>query len=202
MAYTAIGFDWGGVLNGEVGSIIREQTLKLLDVTAEEYDAAYFSHNKAVQKGDITWNELWRLVLTDIDRLDKLDQIIDFNRNSQKDMPNFKVHSLVDRLRTNGYKIGLLSNNSTERADELRKTGFDKHFDVFHISAETGLVKPDPAAFRLLADELRVPLSELIFIDDTPRSLSTAYECGYTPILFTDYDSLVAQLQQLGVNTN
>jgi hypothetical protein len=42
----------------------------------------------------------------------------------------------------------------------------------------------------------------MIFIDDSERSLSTAEQCGYTPILFTGYDELVEQLNSLHVNIN
>ena len=87
MTTKAIGFDWGGVLNGKPGKAFSE------DANADDL--------------------------------------------------NQDVLDLVYKLRGNGYRVGLLSNNSHEKADEMRQSGLDKHFDAFDISAETGLVKPE-----------------------------------------------------------
>ena len=67
--------------------------------------------------------------------------------------------------------------------------------------AVTGFVKPVQKAFTHLADELGAPINELIFIDDTPKSLSSALEVGFTPILFTGYEQLLNDLANLGINT-
>lgn len=112
---------------------------------------------------------------------------------------NQNVLDLVDKLHNLGYRTGLLSNNSREKASMMRAEGLDSHFDVFHISAETGYVKPEPEAFSYLADELGVDLNELVFIDDSENSLSTAADCGYTPILFESYDQLARELTELGI---
>lgn len=195
----AVGFDWGGVLNGQPGYVFGQQIEKLLQISTERYQSAYFSHNKKANRGEITWDELWRLVLSDLGMLSKLPEVLVLNAKSQEKSPNHEVLTLVDTLRMNGYKTGLLSNNSIERAEILRSEGLDKHFDAFHISAETGYVKPEPKAFLHLADELDVLPHQLVFIDDTPRSLSTAKEIGYKPLLFTKYSVLLEDLSKLGV---
>lgn len=196
---TAVGFDWGGVLNGKPGTVFFEDMLALLEVDSVTYNTAYFSHNKKANRGDIFWDELWYLVLNDLGKLDKYDDVLTLNAKSQANAPNHEVLALVDRLRANGYRLGMLSNNSVERADILRHEGLDKHFDVFHISAETGLVKPEPEAFLRFANDLEVPMNELVFIDDMKKSLSKAGECGYTPILFENYTKLVDDLKKLGI---
>ncbi len=81
----------------------------------------------------------------------------------------------------------------------MREKGLDKHFDVFHISAETALVKPEPDAFKHLANELGVEIKELVYIDDSEKSLSTSKECGFTPVLFESYEQLVNDLTRLDV---
>ena len=106
---------------------------------------------------------------------------------------------LVDEIRAAGYKTGLLSNTTLEGGADMRRQGLDQHFDVFHISAETKLMKPQPAAFKHFADDLGVELAELIFIDDAEKSLSTAAECGFTPIFFKGRAELREQLQEIGI---
>ncbi len=75
----------------------------------------------------------------------------------------------------------------------------DKHFDVFLVSAEIGYVKPSAEAFKMLAENLGIKLSELVFIDDTQNSLSLSGEIGFQPILFKNYDCLVNELILLGI---
>ena len=41
-----------------------------------------------------------------------------------------------------------------EMGKRIRELNIDKHFDVFHISAETKLVKPEIKAFNKLNSEV------------------------------------------------
>jgi len=199
MKYKAVGFDYGGVIKGVPGSFLSAGISSLLGVTADEYQTAYFHHNKKVNRGDITWPELWKLVLTELGHPDKVEAVMKLS-NDVFDQPiNENMVDLVDTIKSRGYKVGLLSNNTIDAGKKMREIGLDKHFDVFHVSAETRLVKPEPEAFEFLAKELGVDIRELIFIDDAEKSLSTAKECGYTSILFESYDLLNTQLQELGI---
>lgn len=197
--YKAIGFDWGGVLNGQPGKVFGQQMAKLLGVTHEQYLTAYFHHNKKINRGEIDWPQLWALVLGELGKLDKLPKAIALAEATHRLSPNQKVINLVDKLKAAGYKVGLLSNNTDEKAAQIRATSLQTHFDVFHISSETGYVKPEPETFNHFAKALGVKLEELIFIDDAEKSLSTAKECGYTPILFDSYDQLVSELEKLKI---
>lgn len=199
MKYKAIGFDWGGVLNGRPGRYFGESVSDLLGVTHEQYLESYFSHNKKVNRGEITRNELWELVLNQLGRPDKLNKVMTLSQQASADSLNQDVLDLVDKLREAKYKVGLLSNNTSQKAEDMKRLGLDKHFDVFHVSALTGLVKPEPEAFTHLAQALDVNINELIFIDDSQKSLSTAKECGYTPILYDNYPALLKELERLGI---
>lgn len=199
MHYKAIGFDYGGVVKGRPGSFFTVKICKMLGITKEQYQDAYFRHNKKVNRGEITWTELWTQVLTELGHPDKVEAVMALSNSVFDQKINNNVVSLVDRLRDKGYRVGLLSNNTTEAGQKMRELGIDKHFDVLHVSAETGLVKPEPDAFYHFAKALNVPIKELIFIDDAEKSLSTANQCGFIPILFESYDKLITQLDSLKV---
>lgn len=201
----AIGFDWGGVLNGKPGKYFAEAVASEIGVTVEQYQTAYFHHNQKVNKGEVTWQQLWELVTAELGRSNEpelVQKIIQISEDANADNLNEDMLALVDRLRANGYKVGLLSNNSADKAALMRERGLDKRFDVLDISVETGLVKPNPEAFIHLAQGLNADIKDLIFIDDTPKSLSTAEETGFTPILFDGYERLVKDLEALGINTD
>lgn len=202
MRYRAIGFDWGGVLNGRPKKYTDQKIAELLGVSLDRLETAYYRHNCAVNLGQIDWLTLWQLVLGELgfaDRPDLVRQVKQISDDGNTNDPNKEVLNLVDRLRSNGYKVGVLSNNSADKAKMMRQVGLDKHFDALDISVETGFVKPDPLAFAHLANGLDVAINQLVFVDDSLKSLSRAQEAGFTPILFENYDSLIDKLTKLGI---
>jgi putative hydrolase of the HAD superfamily len=46
------------------------------------------------------------------------------------------------------------------------------------ISSDIGLRKPDPEAFEFVAAQLGVPLSRILFLDDTLRNVEGARHVG------------------------
>lgn len=199
MKFKAVGFDWGGVINGQPGFVFTQKFCEFVDVSEAQYKEIYFRHNRAFNAGrPISERELWLRVLTDLGKADLLDDVLAFSKEYRsKKSINRPVLDLVDTLRSSGYKTGLLSNNTLEAAEMMRSEGINTHFDAFIVSAEVGMMKPDPSIFALLCRQLSVQPGELIFIDDSKKSLSTAEECGFTPVLFTDYESLVKDLKKL-----
>ncbi len=200
MALKAVGFDWGGVIHGRPGIYFNEQLALHLDVSVDEFEAAYFSHNQKVSAKQITAHQFWALVLDDLDRSHKLESaeaLIREITESKEVIP--EMLRLVDELRTNGYKVGLLSNNTQAAANQMRRDGVDQHFDAFVVSAEVSVSKPDPEIFDYFTKQLKVEPAELVFIDDSPKSLASADVCGFIPLLFTDYEVLLKDLQKLGV---
>ncbi|MER3469673.1 MAG: hydrolase, partial [Thermoflexus sp.] len=67
--------------------------------------------------------------------------------------------ALVAALR--GWKgrvaLGLISNAWSGLREVLRRLGLLDLFDVVVISAEVGLLKPDPRIYRLALERLQVP---------------------------------------------
>jgi HAD superfamily hydrolase (TIGR01509 family) len=46
------------------------------------------------------------------------------------------------------------------------------------VSGEIGVVKPDPAIFRVLVDTYRLDAGECLFIDDSPLNVAAASTFG------------------------
>jgi putative hydrolase of the HAD superfamily len=101
---------------------------------------------------------------------------------------------MLRAARAAGLKTALLS-NSWDFAypwDEL-----DPLLDVKVVSGEVGLRKPDPAIYRLAADQLDVELEECVFVDDLEPNTQAATELGMHAVLHTDLASTLAQLAEL-----
>lgn len=201
MKYKAVGFDWGGVINGQPGFVFDQKFCELVGVPKEAYKTAYFRHNRSFNAGKpISETELWRRILTDLGKVSMLDDVIVFTKEYRsKKSINQPMLDLVDSLKASGYKTALLSNNTLEAAAMMRASSVDAHFDTFIVSAEVGIMKPDPEIYQLLCRNLEVDPEELVFIDDSQRSLSSANECGFTPLLFTTYEQLLVDLQTLKI---
>ncbi len=199
----AIGFDFSGVVGGYLGDVdVSSESSKILGIDKDVFKKAYFSMNHLINSGEIkSWDEFLPILLKKLDKIDKLEEIKTFHKTVAAAQTHIDqaMLTLIDQLRSSGYKTGLLSNNTSEVGTHLRSIGLHLHFDSFIISADHGLQKPDPEVFKLFATQLGVDLPELVFIDDTERSLSTATMCGYHPIRFTSRDQLVGDLTKLKV---
>jgi putative hydrolase of the HAD superfamily len=101
---------------------------------------------------------------------------------------------MLRAARSAGLKTALLS-NSWDFAypwDQL-----DPLLDVKVVSGEVGLRKPDPAIYRLAAEQLGVELDECVFVDDLEPNIRAATELGMRAVLHADLASTLAQLGEL-----
>lgn len=204
MKIKAVGFDYGGVIGGvgSTGVNFTKQICEILDVDEATYKDVYFGMNYKINTGEIdNWHDFWKLFADKIGKPEKYSAIVALSDEADKHLQvvDQDMLALADELRDKGYKTGLLSNTTADNGRKMRALGVDKHFDVFHISAETKLMKPNPEAFKHLAEELEVQPQEMVFIDDADKSLSTANEIGFTPVLFESYEKLLGQLGELEI---
>ena len=196
MKYKAIGFDYGGVLYGPSGVVFDNAVANLINVSVEEYRQTYFRHNTKFASSEL----IWKHVLNDLDQEQCFEDLLQFiaRFNNEKKI-NSDMIELASDLRSRGYKVGLLSNNSREKADAMRLQKINTYFDAFCVSAEIGYSKPEKQAFEYLTGQLGVALNELIFIDDEPTSLKNSRRDGYAAIRFIGYDQLIKDLISFGI---
>jgi glucose-1-phosphatase len=112
---------------------------------------------------------------------------------------NRSVFGLVNALRAN-YKIALLSNINILHYEYLKKSFpvfgvFDKVF----LSFELGLIKPDPAIYRLVIQDLGVCPQEIFYTDDRPELVASAKSLGMQACLFTNFNQLTRDLGNLNI---
>ena len=109
---------------------------------------------------------------------------------------NEGVLDLIRRL--NGrYKLAVLSNSPPKLAQWLEDWEILHLFDIVVCSGDEGLVKPDPAIFRLTLERLEVAPEEAVFIDDTLGHVEAARSVGLHGIRFTTAKALESELTGL-----
>ncbi|HEY0186262.1 MAG TPA: HAD family phosphatase [Cellulomonas sp.] len=67
------------------------------------------------------------------------------------------------------------------------------------VSGREGVVKPDPAIFRLLVTRFGLDPGRTLFADDSPRNVAAGAAEGLVAVLFTGADALRADLVAHGV---
>jgi epoxide hydrolase-like predicted phosphatase len=85
------------------------------------------------------------------------------------------------------YKIGLISNALSDLRDFLdQKLYISDLFDSMVISAEVGLIKPEPEIYRHALQTLHVLPDEALFVDDMLRNVEGARAVGMFAIQFQE----------------
>ncbi len=104
---------------------------------------------------------------------------------------------IIKDLKKKNYKIGILSNYSITLREKLTRLNIIDLFDEVIISSEVGLQKPQPEIFEIVFNKFNIKNNEMVFIDDTKRSLEGADKIGYVPILYTDNKTLRSDLLKI-----
>jgi len=106
-------------------------------------------------------------------------------------------HDIIDLARSlkGRYKLGLMSNATEEWLGELlRENNMYDIFDSVVVSANIGIAKPDKGIYEHTLLQLGAEPAETLFIDDRQVNVDAGNAYGIKSILYTDYESLVAQL--------
>ncbi len=67
------------------------------------------------------------------------------------------------------------------------------------VSFRAGMTKPDPQVFRYFLDQYGLQAESCVFIDDTEKNVTAAGKLGFKGIVFREYDTLISELQNSGV---
>ncbi len=103
-----------------------------------------------------------------------------------------KTLSVLRSLRTQGYRLALLSNTNPIHIDEVRRRlgpfgygEFARCFERIFYSYEMGLRKPDPAIYAAVDRELGITTpAEVLFIDDNSANIASAAAYGWRTLHF------------------
>lgn len=204
MTIEAVLFDFYGVLTGSpwstlasVGSGGDEAAILTVLLGAYETD------------GDHPWHRLERGELAFVDYLTEVTALgeaagitVDFGRAAGADRRIAVNESMVDavrRLRADGYRTAVVSNNVREFSHGWRAlVPIDELFDVVVDSSDCGLRKPNPAVFHHTLELLGgVAPDRAVFLDDSPGNVAGARAAGLHAIHVEDPDAALAELGEL-----
>lgn len=101
------------------------------------------------------------------------------------DLPERNLDILL-KLRSEGYRVIMLSNTNEFMQSWAESTAFDGHghsiryyFDSIYRSYELKMMKPDDRIFRHVLTQEKIFPYETLFVDDGPRNVATASQIGF-----------------------
>lgn len=197
--YTTVLFDFAGVLTSSPWGAMAaagQGDLELL-IGSYELDTDHPWHR--VERGELAIGE-WMVAVTELGRERGVE--VDFGP-LQAMLGELTVHDQiverVRRLRHEGYRLGLITNNVREGSATWRAlVPVDDLFDVVVDSSEVGMRKPNPAIYHHALELLgEADPSAAVFLDDSPGNVAGAERAGLTAILVDDPDEAIAALDAL-----
>lgn len=85
---------------------------------------------------------------------------------------NEAIYSLVWQLKTNGYKLGIVTGKARRSLDiSLECLGLNNIFDVIVTGDDVKFPKPHPEGINLALEELGLPNKEAIFLGDSDADI-------------------------------
>ncbi|GMR59479.1 hypothetical protein PMAYCL1PPCAC_29674, partial [Pristionchus mayeri] len=106
----------------------------------------------------------------------------------------------VKVLKSEGLKVGLITNNSWLDRSHSRDTvpkDFYKLFDVVVESCKEGVRKPDAPIYERAVERMKVPATRCIFLDDLGVNCKTASRLGMKAIKVSDPSSAIREVESL-----
>lgn len=193
-------FDYGGVITGRslADNEVAERLARNLDISQNQANELIESIWRRFVLGALTEAEVWESLEKQYGK-----PIEHSKRNiwdQWGDMPPIpEMLSLVQRLRINGYRVGLLSNVMVYNANDIREHGVYDGFDFLVLSYEQGFAKPDPEIYDIALKKLGegIKPSEVVFLDDKEECLAPAREVGIKTILVKSDEQAIADVEKL-----
>lgn len=176
-------FDWGGVLMRAMDIRPRmawERRLHLPPGTLADTFFGSPAWDRA-QRGEASLDDVWAEVADrlGVSRADLPALRRDFWAGDRLDEG---LVGLIRELRSAGIRIGLVSNHPRELRQRLGD--LEPLLDAVVISGEAGVLKPDPAIYRLALERLDVAPEGAVFVDDWKANAEGARRLGMIGVRF------------------
>lgn len=192
-------FDYGEVISVSQSEADRAALVALSGVEPGLFWRLYDRHRDDLDQGITLPHEYWALVARDAGvewDAAQLQLLWAADLRSWISVEPGTI-DLIEALHGGGTRVALLSNAGFDFSDPFRHSPMARFFEAMFVSAELGLIKPDPEIYRLVAHELGIELRQMVFVDNKAANVDAAVALGVTGHLFTGVAGLRAFLDDL-----
>lgn len=118
---------------------------------------------------------------------------------------HFKINdetiSIIKSLKSQGYKLGILSGHTKEWIKYLDDTyDFEKYFDVIIYSYQKGYSKPTKKFYKDILNKIDIKPDMCIYTDDKLDFLTPAKKLGMHTILYQSAEQFKKELASFSIN--
>lgn len=177
----------------------KQGILAAAGASGDAFWPAYWRHRDDLDHGTVSVADYWARVGSD---LGLVFGPADVQRLWAQDFRSWisvepgSIDVLHD-LAAGGTRMALLSNAGFDFGDPFRRAPFARYFERIFVSAELGMIKPNPEIYRHVARELGVEPTALVFVDNKAVNVDGAREAGVTGHVFVGVPELRAFLTEL-----
>ncbi len=173
-------FDFGDVFINLDKSGAMQNALDLFDMKAFEQDM--IATNLKYEVGEISTQQFLDSYSTKFSHLSETNIKSAWNYII-KDFPIYRLEFINSLAVSKAYKLILLSNTNKMHIDYIKEhvpfyQEFKNYFDVFYLSHEINLRKPDSEIYEFVLSENNLVAEECLFVDDTEENTDAASELG------------------------
>ena len=186
-------FDFGGVIAyppGDAWGAYR--VAEELGLSRAAFDAGFKKYRYLWDGDFIPGIEMYRRIFADnkltVSDTD-LKRLLDADCEGWVHRFNPTTLSLMQTIKAQGRKIGILTNMPTEFRDNWFIPYASKYVmlaDATVVSGEHHLYKPEPEIYRLMEQKLALSPNDLFFFDDNMSNVDGAIRCGWRAALYRD----------------
>ncbi len=199
MPIRAVIFDVGGVLVRTEDQAPRVKWEERLGLERGGLSRAVFESETSARAsiGQATVADIWRSVASTFQLNEK--EVEDLERDFWAgDRVDQELTTFLRSLRPR-YKTALLTNAWPSARLEMKKRRLVDAVDDIIVSAEEGVLKPDPRIYRIAAERLGVRPEQAVFVDDVAENTEGARAAGMHAVQFklVDYGSTATFIRQL-----
>lgn len=165
-----------------------------------------------MQENRITERDYWRTRVAEVGSLfGERWEMSDFVRRARGDDPISTMRPeavrTIEAAAAAGKRLAILSNE----LDLFYGEGFTRRFpllsdfEVVIDATYTGILKPDPRAYQLCLETLKLPADQCVFVDDQRRNIDGAEKVGMSTVHFdvrTPKKSYAEALVKLGLSAD
>jgi len=100
--------------------------------------------------------------------ISRFEQEIEAHQASVVMYPEVEV--VLEKLRKQGYILGLLSNVASPYKKPFFQLGLDAYFDYTIFSCDVGYMKPEKTIYQIMVDRIQKPTGNICMVGDSVKS--------------------------------
>lgn len=184
--WDAVVFDYGRVLSLAPSDAELQEFAALVGVTEPPFYEIYSTTRHDYDCGRANFRQHWqafaeaagvKLGRAQVERIAGMETLMWLRVNP-------RALELVREVKAGGMRTAILSNIPHDLLAEVSKFSWLDEFEVKIWSCELGIVKPNPAIYRVCLDALACHASRTLFFDDRGNNVEAAQALGMEAHIF------------------